>query len=581
MFSIFNAYDDEGYFLMTIRAYLSGQPLYSQISTTYGPFYYETLSGLFKVLGVMPTTDSGRIVTIAVWLAASVLGGAAAYRLTQSIWLALGAQVVTFYTLVALVAEPIQPAGEISLLLVGIAFAASFKDARPRAAAGFIGASVAALLLVKINVGVFAAGAAGFGFAASLSRPYRRLLLPLMAAVLAVVPPLLMKGLWGADWVLEFAAVASISTAAVALAVVAAVPVEPPRPSLPWLMSGGVLVILAVLAVAAAGGNRLQDVLVGPLLLALRFPSKFSFPLRIGPGNVAWAALWLAAAASAFLWRAHERLPLAVTAMVRIAGGFIVWATLLRLPTSVLLLALPIVWLAALPGRGAPNGSGSYARILLPALAVLESLQAYPVAGTQLALSGVALVPVGAMIISDGMRELRRAGLEASPPRRHQGFWVGPAALLIGLAATSYLGYVMAVAFSSGSPTGLAGAQLMRLPGNQATELRNIADGIQQNCDSFITLPAMNSFYVWTSKPTLFQLYSELWWTDLTSLQQQSVVQQIEGTQRLCVIKDQRLLDFWADGRPVPMRPLVEFINGSFVVAGTFGEYQLLVRSAQ
>jgi hypothetical protein len=32
-------------------------------------------------------------------------------------------------------------------------------------------------------------------------------------------------------------------------------------------------------------------------------------------------------------------------------------------------------------------------------------------------------------------------------------------------------------------------------------------------------------------------------------------------------------------GRPVPSTPLVDFITGSFVHQGTYGDYELLVRS--
>jgi hypothetical protein len=580
MFSIFNAYDDEGYFLITVKEYLSGQPLFTQALPVYGPFFYEVMGGLFKVLGLEPTNDNGRFVTLAVWLTASLMVGLAAYRLTQSKWLGLGAQIVTFYALTALVDEPTHPSGLVSLLLACLVFAATLKAARPRATAAVIGGIVAGLFLVKINVGAFAAVAVAFAFTGSLSRPHRRFLLPLMAFVLMALPPVLMAGLSNNDWVLEFAAVATLSGAAVGLACVVATPGPAPAPSTAWLVSGGALIAVSSVGIALAGGTRLQDLLNGPLLLAFRFPGIFAFPLRIGPGHVLWAVLSLAAAFSVFAWRLQARAPVAVTGMVRVAVGFLTWATLLRLPTSVLLLALPLVWVATLPPRGvAVDSIGPYPRLLLPALAVLQSLQAYPVAGTQLSIVGIALVPVGAISICDGMQELRLAGLESRPPRANQGAWVGPAAMLAGVAATLYLAFVTATGFIAKTPLGLPGAELVRVPADQGTQLRSLVASIDRYCGSFITIPGMNSFYFWTLQESPVQLDSEVWWSVLNGAQQQSILQQLETRQRLCVVKDQRLVEFWADGGQAPRRPLVDFIDSSFSAVGSYGEYQLLVRA--
>jgi len=44
------------------------------------------------------------------------------------------------------------------------------------------------------------------------------------------------------------------------------------------------------------------------------------------------------------------------------------------------------------------------------------------------------------------------------------------------------------------------------------------------------------------------------------------------------VIRDQAMLDFWAQDKPVPDRPLVGYIESDFAVAASFGEYEVLVR---
>src|SRR5260370_17676707 len=104
--------------------------------------------------------------------------------------------------------------GLLSLLMLGLVVAASFASTRPRAAAVAIGAIVAALCLVKINVGAFAALAVVFAWAGGLAPRWRRFALPAMGGVITVAPLLLMANLLARAWVLEFALVATLSAAA-------------------------------------------------------------------------------------------------------------------------------------------------------------------------------------------------------------------------------------------------------------------------------------------------------------------------------------------------------------------------------
>jgi hypothetical protein len=72
-----------------------------------------------------------------------------------------------------------------------------------------------------------------------------------------------------------------------------------------------------------------------------------------------------------------------------------------------------------------------------------------------------------------------------------------------------------------------------------------------------------------------------VWMLVLDSRQQQSIVEQLQGRQRLCVVKNQKVIDFWAEGRPIPSRPLVDFIYANFVDAASYGDYELLVQKNQ
>ena len=57
------------------------------------------------------------------------------------------------------------------------------------------------------------------------------------------------------------------------------------------------------------------------------------------------------------------------------------------------------------------------------------------------------------------------------------------------------------------------------------------------------------------------------------------ILKKLTPKQRLCVIKNQRGVDMWAQGAGVPSNPLVDFIDREFVHDSSYGDYELLVRS--
>ena len=65
----------------------------------------------------------------------------------------------------------------------------------------------------------------------------------------------------------------------------------------------------------------------------------------------------------------------------------------------------------------------------------------------------------------------------------------------------------------------------------------------------------------------------------LGSAEQKQIVAGLSAMPGVCVVRDQAVVDFWAEGRPIPNRPLVEYINRSFRLEERFGDYELLVRS--
>jgi hypothetical protein len=576
LFSVYQPYDDEGYFLWTLRDWLGGHPIYQ----LYGPFYYELMGGVFRVFGLEVTTDNGRIVTLVLWLLGSLLGGLAVLALTRNLWLALAGQFLTFVALAAFTSEPMHPSGLVGVLMVALAALAAFRARAPRASMTLIGAVVAAILLVKINVGAFSVLAVAFAIAASASGRWRRLLLAAMAVVIVASPLLLMARLFNLEWVWELALVMALSAGAVAVAAFRAATPALRRGEMVWLIGGAVALTVACLAVAAAAGLRPAD-FVDSIRGALSLPTLFVLQARVSLPHVAWAMLCAAAAAAILLARLGRPAPPAVPAFLRIGLGAFTWLSVLLLPSWYFLLALPLAWVAVLPPPGdADNPTDPWARVLLAAMAVTEALQVYPVAGTQEWLAALPLVPVSAVIFNDGIRQLRAVALTS---RTETLLTVSKSlprgGVFVSVAVWALFVYLTGTAYASGRPLGLPGTQLMRLPAPQVAALQSLTALTDTECTSLITMPRLPSLNLWTGKAGVTALNSDdgIWMFSLDAAKQQSIVNQIRDRQGLCVVLSQAVVDFEAAGRPVPRRPLVEYIDSAFEPGATFGIYELRV----
>ena len=576
MFSVFQLYDDEGYFIWTVRDYLAGHLNYQ----LYGPFYYELMGGVFRVLGLAVTTDNGRLITLGLWLLGSLIGGLAVLGLTRNLWLGVAGQFLTFHAFSNFTNEPMHPQALVGVLLVTLAALAAYRARFPPVSATLIGAVVAAIVLVKINVGVFGGLAVAFALVACASGRWRRWLVLAMGVVLVAAPLLLMTRLFNLPWVWQLALLMSLSAAGVAIAGFAAGVPQISRADTIRLIAGGSALAVACLGIAAAAGLRPAD-LVGSVAGALGLPDLFVLSARVTLPDVGWAALSLAFAVAILLKRFGARTSPAVAAFARVGIGAFTWFSVLLLPSWYWLLALPLAWVAMLPPRGdAENPTDPWARVLLPVLAVMAALQVYPVAGSQEFLAALMLVPVGAVTFNDGLSELRAIALTTqseslltisrSLPR---------GAVVVNVAVWGLFVYLSGMAYASGTPLRLPGTELMRLQSAEVSALQSLATVADRDCTTLITLPRMESLNLWTEKAGLRSLYSDdgIWIFSLDAAKQQSIVTELSGRQGVCVVRSQVVVEFVAQGRPVPQRPLVEYIDTAFQSAGTFGVYELLV----
>ncbi len=283
MFFGFHSYDDEGYMLTALKAFVNHGHLYDQVFTQYGPFYYELWGGLFSIFGIPVTHDSGRTVVIVVWVLSGLLFGLGILKITRSIVLGLGTQILTFAALEVLTNEPMHPVGLIALLLAVIVVISTFVGERespyPMA---LLGAAVAALALTKINVGFFAFASVALACAVSYRQLWERRWPRLLIEVIFVaIPVVLMTSKFGEGWARHYAIHVFAAALAVVIALRANQPARRQSGELRWLI-GGFLVLAVVSCVAIIGaGTSIHGLYDGVIGQPLRQSNAFTIPMQL------------------------------------------------------------------------------------------------------------------------------------------------------------------------------------------------------------------------------------------------------------------------------------------------------------
>ena len=148
----FRYYDDEGYFLLSLKHYFAGGHLYTEVFSQYGPIYFFIQKILFRLLQLPVNHDAGRLVTLICWLLSAGLAGYFIYRVSKNTILASAAGLASMWLMRVVSEEPGHPQ-QIILPIFMLACCASVS-AEPIGLL-LLGGLGAALLFTKINVGIF------------------------------------------------------------------------------------------------------------------------------------------------------------------------------------------------------------------------------------------------------------------------------------------------------------------------------------------------------------------------------------------------------------------------------------------
>lgn len=612
MYSLSVVSDDEGYWLIALRSYHEHGSLYHNTYSQVGPFYHELWSAVFSVLGMPIDHDLGRALTLGVWVATSLCFGVALWLLTGRLLLGVLAQVTTFLLIDTLINEPMEPAGLagllIGILLLGLAL---IVRRRERLGMAVVGAASVAVLLTKVNIGVFVVGAVCYSIL--VCWPTRRWQLgrqALGALVLLAVPLVLMSGLIGISWVDRYLCLAALSIVGFIAVVGGVGGREAPRQwfsprGAAWCLVGALSVAVVSSAIVLANGTSPSELVSGALFSQRNLPRFFSFPLAVSRWELVWAAGCTAAAVLYVIIRRTSilrfRVPAFLAGAIRVAVGLWICVGLVGgvtpragvgvTITSSFVLTAPLAWVALLePGQGSAPPRLEFGRVLVGALAVLVALEAFPTAGSQLRWAGLGLVPVGVLVIHDGIRVLRaREAPRHSPmkamPSGYRLATLGAGALAAGLVAVLLVGNTQQMKvsyhdlFTANVSTGFPGAQAIHVPPADAENLRGVTNALRAECSTFQSLPGLNSFYFFTGMPPPTDLNALQWMYLFGPETQQRIVDRLRTIPRLCVLEEPSLVAYWQQGQPLPSdAPLLSYISQDFVPFEHVGPYVLLRR---
>jgi len=558
--------DDEGFLLVTVREFVRHGGLYSQIRTEYGPFYFSVMAGLSHVLPGAPSPTVGRLTAMVFTALSAAMFGATVWRVTRSVAFGVLGEIVTFSVLIGVAGnEPMHPGALIVLVLSLVVFGLASYALEPKTwYLVLVGASIGALLMTKVNVGVFTVVAVTVVFVVA-NREFPELLGALAAAGAAVFPFLLMVQQLSNVLIAIFAMLVSLSLALVYVPMFVD-PVRLPRRALAVIGVSALGAIGASCAWPLLTHTDAADLARGVLLRPFRQAHVLTFAFKV---QIAWFPLIVTLAVLlTMLVRRRERadapfgpawLP---TAALGFAGLAVLSLATLQSYYARYLSWLPAIvliptfaWMADVPER-----QRLVLRFLVP-LAILEMLHAYPVAGSQTQWGLVTMCVPCVIAIAIAMQRVT-IWQEAGPVVR--------ATVIIVLGLIFVLGPDLSpvtewAKYRTLTALDLPGTDLVRLPPDQVQEFRQLTAVVRAQCDTFYAAPGFDSLYLYTALPAPTGFLSSFGGA-LTTGEQRELAHQLatlvaRGT-RVCILRDVNRFDMWTSA----------YGNGPIVTA--LGQYQ-------
>lgn len=577
-FSQFAPYDDETYILQSVRSWLDGHRLFDEVFTQYGPAFYLFASFIHTVLDAPLTHDFGRFLTVGIWVACSVGCAVITWRLTESLMAAGWTFVGTFVQLVQIVNEPTHPQGLLALVVTAVVLlgAWSREHAPAMRSLAAMGMLTAVALLSKINVGTFLALGVFLPLAMTARLPrtiWTTAALTGLGVAACALPPVVMKT-HATGWAMSYAVTVSASLAAVLLALAASPDERRPVSRLVVYVSACALGAALLLIPSGWRGTSLAALWTGIIVRPSQLPDVFSLSLALPPKGliVTLASGLLAVAYFAWTSRGATVPPLVVGAVKLGAAGVGLYALHDGYGHAVAYVT-PLLWIS-IPAIRTGHRAGTFGTHVLATTAVLQTMQAYPVAGSQRSFATFLLVPALFTLLHDALAPLR----DVRWPR------FASVAAPIGLLATGlwlYLPFLSVptwrARYDRNYALRLPGAQHLRLPAVDVARFQWLSANIAERCDTLLTLPGLYSLNFWSGVRPPGHNNVSAWPIVLDASEQATMWALLDASPRPCAVYNRVLVAKWTR-TSASESSAAKALKARLVMSSDLGSYEFFIR---
>lgn len=528
--SEFAVYDDEGYALYSLMDFARSGALYTELYSQYGPFFFFYHATLFDLLDLPWTHDAGRLVTLMHWLAAAAACGGITALLTRSMMLGWAGMAVAFMLLQLSFREPNHPGALCAMIIAGGTFLALACRRRQytHSAAVLLGISGTALILIKINVGLFFLLAAGVALLLDCrSFRGRQILLWTALAGTLTLPWVLMHALLHDPWVRTYALNFCTATA------IAALFLPPPGGSpsarqpatvLPAYAAGALSCLIVVTLYMLATGSTLYALFDGIILGPLRHPGVLNIPFP-------WLNSTYAAAGLALLIAILIKLKIIPKKWLNWIRGVAVLALFLlafepqRTPLAYWIFNYFPLFMVCFAVPLTPKEQGAGLRLVSLVL-LFQYLHAYPVAGSQVFWSVFLAAPLWLFALGN----LLPAAPYPSTAARRTAILLPIAAFLLAFAAIIPFARKAYTNYSNFPHLQLPGSADMRTNTMLGTTLRVMDANIRRHADVLFTMPGMMSLNLWADVPPPTRQNATQWFSLLDLPAQQEIADKLAAS---------------------------------------------------
>jgi hypothetical protein len=563
-FSGFSWFDDEGTLLVSISGFITGHRMYDEVYSLYGPLYNLFYGLLYGPLHIPADHAAGRLLALCLWLAWTVGFAFFCFRLSGSRVSMLLCFVLTLRLLNVLMDSPGHPE-ELSLVLISIALlmACWLEESSENIALVSIGVVIAALTLIKINIGIFV----GLPFLIVLLRNSSNRILSMIVAPLGtifmiILPVTVLSLLFSFTWVKVYCLFCFLSIAATGLVHLETgrTPLMETRSWVILVASGGVTALLIVGAMMLAGSSAF-GILNAVVLQNAGFVRNWYIPIYVGGTGVVSATVSLLAAGAYWISGARPRLrPYRRHAILVMQSIFILaglWFSFRNSPIQIVKYLAPFCWLL-LTSPDADATPFRMARSVTALIGATMLVYVFPVAGHQVNIVAIFPLIVLAVLSRDvasalsGQWYLERVPLLAWMP-------AGVTALAFVIGGVATLGAVRT--YVAGVDLNLPGTSFIRVDRQQAEDLQWVTSQLKR-CSASYSIPGLYSFSLWTGQPlpTTLDVNAELNFLSLT--QQQAIVDALSREPNLCLVYNPTFLKRFDRGQEAANPPLLKLVSG-------------------